>query len=59
MKNYCDICGKASDDNGRYHSACLRHLFGTPALPAVELTHGEVLMKAQEMADAVSWGVRV
>ena len=54
MKNYCDICGKATDDSGRYHSACLRHLFGTPALPAVELTHGEVLMKAQEMAGRMS-----
>lgn len=54
MKNYCDICGKAADDNGRYHSACLRRLFGTPALPAVDLTHGDVLMKAQEMAGRMS-----
>jgi len=54
MKDYCDICGTASDDNGRYHSACLRSLFGIPAMPAVELTHGDVLMKAQEMAGRMS-----
>ncbi len=54
MKDFCDICGKASGDTGRYHPACLRRLFGTPALPAVELTHGDVLMKAQEMAGRMS-----
>lgn len=54
MNDFCDICGKASGDAGRYHPACLRRLFGTPALPAVELTHGDVLMKAQEMAGRMS-----
>jgi len=54
MKDFCDICGKASGDAGRYHPACLRRLFGTPALPAIELTHGDVLMKAQEMAGRMS-----
>jgi serine/threonine-protein kinase HipA len=54
MNNFCDICGKASGDTGRYHPACLRRLFGTPALPAVELTHGDVLTKAQEMAGRMS-----
>jgi len=54
MKNTCDICGKATDDTGRYHSVCLRRLFGTPALPAVELTHNDVLTKAQEMAGRMS-----
>lgn len=54
MKACCDICGKAIDGEGRYHSACLRRLFGTPALPAVELSHGDVLTKAQEMAGRMS-----
>jgi serine/threonine-protein kinase HipA len=54
MKDFCDICGKAAGDAGRYHPACLRRLFGTPALPAVELTHGDVLTKAQEMAGRMS-----
>ena len=54
MKDFCDICGKASGDAERYHPACLRRLFGTPALPAVELTHGDVLTKAQEMAGRMS-----
>lgn len=50
--NYCDICGQTCDD--RYHAACLRRLFGTPTLPAVELSHGDVLLKAQEMAGRMS-----
>lgn len=54
MNDSCDICGKAAGDAGRYHPACLRRLFGTPALPAVELTHGDVLTKAQEMAGRMS-----
>ena len=54
MTDHCDICGKPLDGEPRYHSACLRHLFGTPDLPAVELTHGDVLMKAQEMAGRMS-----
>jgi len=52
MTNYCDICGQICDD--RYHAACLRRLFGTPTLPAVELSHGDVLLKAQEMAGRMS-----
>jgi len=54
MTDHCDICGKILDDKGRYHTACLRHLFGTPALPAVELSHSDVLTKAQEMAGRMS-----
>jgi serine/threonine-protein kinase HipA len=54
MKDFCDICGKATGDAGRYHPACLRRLFGTPTLPVVELTHGDVLTKAQEMAGRMS-----
>jgi serine/threonine-protein kinase HipA len=54
MTEHCDICGKALDDERRYHSACLRHLFGTPALPSVELTHSGVLAKAQDMAGRMS-----
>jgi serine/threonine-protein kinase HipA len=54
MNDFCDICGRASGDAGRYHPACLRRLFGTPALPAIELTHGDVLTKAQEMAGRMS-----
>jgi serine/threonine-protein kinase HipA len=54
MTNHCDICGKAHDGQGRYHSACLRRLFGTPSLPVVELSHDEVLSKAQEMAGRMS-----
>ncbi len=53
MTNYCDICGKTLEKE-RYHSACLRRLFGTPTLPVVELTHGSVLLKAQEMAGRMS-----
>lgn len=54
MTNHCDICGKTCDDATRYHAACLRRLFGTPTLPAVELSHGDVLLKAQEMAGRMS-----
>lgn len=54
MNIFCDICGRASGETGRYHPACLRRLFGTPALPSIELTHGDVLMKAQEMAGRMS-----
>ncbi|MDD5706101.1 MAG: HipA domain-containing protein [Kiritimatiellae bacterium] len=54
MKDCCDICGKTSGDAGRYHPACLRRLFGAPTLPAIDLTHGEVLTKAQEMAGRMS-----
>ena len=54
MTGLCDMCGKALDDKGRYHSACLRRMFGTPALPAVQLSHGDVLMMAQEMAGKMS-----
>lgn len=54
MTNCCDICGKSLAEQGRYHAGCLRRLFGTPSLPAVELSHGEVLGKAQEMAGRMS-----
>lgn len=54
MTNCCDICGESLAEQGRYHAGCLRRLFGTPALPAVELSHGEVLSKAQEMAGRMS-----
>jgi serine/threonine-protein kinase HipA len=54
MKNSCDICGKACEDAGGYHPACLRRLFGTPSLPIIELSHGEVLARAQEMAGRMS-----
>jgi serine/threonine-protein kinase HipA len=54
MKNSCDICGKTSEGESRYHSACLRRLFGTPSLPVIELTHAEVLARAQEMAGRMS-----
>jgi len=54
MTDYCDICGDTMEGGGRYHSACLRRLFGTKALPAVELSHGDVLMKAQDMAGRMS-----
>jgi serine/threonine-protein kinase HipA len=50
----CDICGKVLDDKGRYHTACLRHLFETPVLPAIELSQSDVLTKAQEMAGRMS-----
>ena len=54
MTDHCDICGKALDNGRRYHPACLHRLFGTTALPLVELTHGGILMKAQEMAGRMS-----
>jgi serine/threonine-protein kinase HipA len=54
MKNYCDICGRTPERESRYHSACLRRLFGTPSLPVIELTHAEVLARAQEMAGRMS-----
>ena len=54
MTDYCDICGEGLDDKARFHAACLRRLFGTPALPAVELSHRDVLTKAQEMAGRMS-----
>ena len=54
MTNLCDICGKPSEGDSRYHAACLRRLFGTPSLPIVELTHAEVLARAQEMAGRMS-----
>jgi len=54
MKDFCDICGKASGETGRYHPACLRRLFRAPALPSIELTQADVLMKAQEMAGRMS-----
>src|SRR5438105_9691816 len=54
MTNDCDICGKESEAEGRYHPACLRRLFGTPSLPVIELTHAEVLARAQEMAGRMS-----
>jgi serine/threonine-protein kinase HipA len=41
-------------DEQRYHSACLRRLFGVSALPVLELTHNGVLTKAQEMAGRMS-----
>lgn len=52
--NFCNICGKPSDNEGRYHSTCLRRLFGAASLPTVELSHAEVLAKAQEMAGHMS-----
>jgi serine/threonine-protein kinase HipA len=54
MTTHCGICGDALSDGKSYHSACLRRLFGTPALPAIELTHSGVLTKAQEMAGRMS-----
>ncbi|HEX4697374.1 MAG TPA: HipA domain-containing protein [Candidatus Udaeobacter sp.] len=54
MTNDCAICGKTSEAEGRYHPACLRRLFGTPSLPIIELTHAEVLARAQEMAGRMS-----
>jgi serine/threonine-protein kinase HipA len=54
MTYHCDICGKTSESEGRYHSACLRRLFGTLLLPVIELTHAEVLARAQEMAGRMS-----
>ncbi len=54
MTNYCDICGKKSEGDSRYHPACLHRLFGTRSLPVVDLSHGEVLAKAQEMAGRMS-----
>jgi serine/threonine-protein kinase HipA len=54
MTNYCDICGKSIEEQGRYHAACLRRLFGTSSLPAIELSHSDVLLKAQEMAGRMS-----
>ena len=54
MNSYCDICGKASKEARRYHVACLRRLFGTPSLPVIDLTHAEVLARAQEMAGRMS-----
>ena len=54
MTNACEICGKESEDESGYHPACLRRLFGTPSLPIIELTHGEVLARAQEMAGRMS-----
>lgn len=56
MTNYCDICGKTSEDSGdgRYHAACLRRLFGTASLLVIELSHAEVLARAQEMAGRMS-----
>lgn len=54
MTKHCDICGQDLDGDGRYHSACLRRLFGVPSLPDVELTHHDVLRRAQEMAGRMS-----
>ena len=54
MTNYCHICGKPSKDESLYHAACLRRLFGTSTLPLIDLTHAEVLVKAQEMAGRMS-----
>jgi serine/threonine-protein kinase HipA len=54
MTNDCKICGKESEDESGYHPACLRRLFGTPSLPVVDLTHAEVLARAQEMAGRMS-----
>lgn len=54
MTDYCEICGNALEGTGRYHSVCLRHLFGTPAFPTIELSHTDVLTKAQEMAGRMS-----
>ncbi len=54
MTNHCDICGTALDSGERYHSVCLRRLFGTPLLPTIELSHDDVLAKAQAMAGRMS-----
>ncbi|MBI2439799.1 MAG: HipA domain-containing protein [Lentisphaerae bacterium] len=54
MTNCCAICGKELENGERYHAACLRHLFGIPRLPTVELRQGDVLAKAQEMAGKLS-----
>ena len=54
MTDGCDICGQSLPDQERYHPACLRRLFGTPSLPVVELSHNEVLRRAQEMAGRMS-----
>jgi serine/threonine-protein kinase HipA len=54
MKHHCDICGTALDQESRYHAACLRRLFGTPALPTVALRQSDVLAKAQELAGRLS-----
>jgi serine/threonine-protein kinase HipA len=54
MTHYCDSCGKPRETADRYHAACLRRLFGIPALPAIALTQAEILMKAREMAGRMS-----
>ncbi len=54
MTAHCDICGKVLADSDRYHRACLRRLFGIPSLPIIDLTHHDVLSKAQEMAGRMS-----
>ena len=54
MTHDCEICGKESEDASGYHPACLRRLFGTASLPVIELSHAEVLARAQEMAGRMS-----
>ena len=54
MTNHCDSCGKIISDEQRYHSACLRRLFGSSTMPVLELTYNGVLAKAQEMAGRMS-----
>jgi serine/threonine-protein kinase HipA len=54
MTTPCDICGKPIEEQKRYHSACLRHLFGTSSLPSLQLAQSDVLAKAQEMAGRMS-----
>jgi serine/threonine-protein kinase HipA len=50
----CYFCGKTVDNKESHHTSCLRKLFGVDYLPTIDLSLGEVNIKAQQMAGKLS-----
>jgi serine/threonine-protein kinase HipA len=52
--NRCDICGREINESDRYHTACLRRLFGTTRIVKVQLNLSDIPIVAQKMAGKMS-----
>jgi len=50
----CSICGKEITGNEGNHPSCIRNLFGVDFSPQIDLSLGEISLKAQEMVGKFS-----
>ena len=50
----CRVCLTATSDNTSYHPDCLETLFGTTALPRLEIELSKMMGLAAEMAGKMS-----